>query len=182
MSSKYITTQAIILKRHNFSDAHRYITFFSQTHGKISAMAKGVRKISSNKRASLEIFNHIQLQLYQSKDHYIVTETKLISSFPTIKQNLYSTTQAFQLLEIIDSLTAELESHPNIFNTSLQLLHSINNQQSSKTNIIQTFKFMLDELGFGTPPVYSESSLKQHIETVADHPLRSKNYLIDFPS
>ena len=173
-----IKTEAIVLKRNNYSDAHRFITLFTKDLGKVSAMAKGVRKFTSRKRASLEIFNHLKVNIYQQNQHFLITETQLINSFPAIKTNLYQTTQAFQTAEIIDVLTTEEQAHPEIFTHFLSILTSIEAKTTSKNTAINHIKFILKDLGFGYPDLDSDVLLKNHIESIAERPLRSKEYLI----
>lgn len=177
--SRYLHLQGIIIKRHNFGDAHRFVTLFTDTHGKVSAIAKGVRKLKSTKRASLEPFNHVQLSLVKTHDHHLITETRLINSFPHLRSDISHMSKAYQALEILDLLTAELETHPQLYHQTLRLLEHINAGHPSRQAIIDTVCFMLEELGFGLPADSRIEHLKAHIESISEKPLRTRQFLLE---
>ena len=54
MTTKSITTEAIVLKRRNSGEVDRLVTLITQDKGKLQCIAKGVRKMTSSKRAFLE--------------------------------------------------------------------------------------------------------------------------------
>ena len=54
-------TEGIILKRINFGEADRILTSYTKHFGKISLLAKGVRKITSRKGGNIELFNQTVL-------------------------------------------------------------------------------------------------------------------------
>ena len=74
-------TEGIILKRMNYGEADRILTIYTLHHGKIRAMAKGVRKLQSRKAGSLELFNHSVLFLIKGKNLDLVTEAQTIDLF-----------------------------------------------------------------------------------------------------
>ena len=51
------TTSAIILKRVDYGEADRILTLLTPDHGKLSLMAKGVRKIKSKLAGGIELFS-----------------------------------------------------------------------------------------------------------------------------
>ncbi len=169
--------EAIVLKRHNYSDSDRFITLFSNQKGKISCLAKGVRKISSRKRPALEIGNQVQLMYTQSKSTNILTQAQLINSFPNLKQDLTKITQTYQILEIVDLLTAEEENHPNVYHQLKTIMHSLHQDIATKTHILNSIKAIVTDLGFGLPQIDTEENLKLHLESIAEKNLRSKAFL-----
>ena len=69
---------AIILKRTNFSEADRLITIFTKKHGKLTLIAKGIRKLTSRKKGHLELFTLAQLQIAKTKSIDIITEAATV--------------------------------------------------------------------------------------------------------
>lgn len=51
---KLYTTEAIVLKRINYAEADRIITVLSDTHGKVSLVAKGARRLRSRLAGGIE--------------------------------------------------------------------------------------------------------------------------------
>jgi DNA repair protein RecO len=174
--SKLFQTQAIVLKRHNFNEADRFITFFSLSRGKFSALAKGVRKITSRKRASLEPLNQVKLSIVEGKT-FIVAEASLVNSFPEIKQDFSRLTQANSLIEIIDMLIAEEEPHPAIYQKLHHTLSLISTNGKHKEALVEAIRFILQDLGFGLPDTDSEADLKDHIEQITQKSLKSKSFM-----
>ncbi|SRR3989344_2670903 len=174
--SHTFSLEAIVLKRHNFAEADRFITVYSRQQGKVSALAKGVRKLTSRKRAALEPGNHVKLMLAKGHTTPIVTEAVIINSFAPAKGNLSRITQTYQLLEIIDHLTVEDESHPQVFYLLKNSLSALEQGGSKKTMLLENIRLILKELGFTHDKQFSETSLKDYIESLAEKKLRTKEY------
>ena len=51
-----IRTEAIVLRQQVFGEADRILTLLTPNRGKVAAIAKGVRRISSRKAGHLDLF------------------------------------------------------------------------------------------------------------------------------
>lgn len=169
--------QAVVLKRNNFGDADRFITLFTKEQGKISVVAKGIRKIKSKKRAMLEPGNHVKLMLVKTKSSPIITEASLLNSFNAAKGNLPRLTQLYQLLEVIDFLTVEDESHPEVFDLLVSSLSALEQNGSKKSMLLENIRLILQDLGFTHDKEFSETSLREYIESLAEKKLKTKDFL-----
>ena len=102
------TTKAIILTRTDFGEADRIITFLTPTHGKIKAIAKGVRKSRSKMAGALEIFSISQLLILPGKnDISTVMSAKLEKHYSNIVKNLERTQAAYDFMQLINKATQE---------------------------------------------------------------------------
>ncbi|NUS72487.1 MAG: DNA repair protein RecO [Corynebacteriales bacterium] len=72
---------AIVLRLHKLGEADRIITVLTKRHGKIRAVAKGVRKTSSRFGARLEPFSHIDVQLYLGRSLDVVSQVETLTHF-----------------------------------------------------------------------------------------------------
>src|SRR3989344_5545458 len=95
-------TEGIILKRRNFGEADRILTVFSQSRGKISVLAKGVRRITSRRGGNVELLNRVQMFLHPGKNLLILTEAVALDTYPKIKEELTLSTYGFHLIELVD--------------------------------------------------------------------------------
>lgn len=179
MSRQHIHLEAVVLKRTNYGDADRFVTLFSDQRGKISGLAKGVRKLTSRKRIALEPLNKVKVSVLETRSGYLLTEAVLLESHPQIKETLPRLTQALQLAEVIESLIAEDEHHPNLYAQFAYTLERLNSQHATREEILEFVKYSLDELGFGVPS-QAEDSLKLHIESITQKPLRSKQFFLGY--
>ena len=99
---------AIVLRTHKLGEADRIITMLSRRHGKVRAVAKGVRRTSSKFGARLEPFSHIDLQFATGRTLDIVTQVESLDAFGEPLTDDYRAYTAGQvMLETADRLVAE---------------------------------------------------------------------------
>jgi DNA repair protein RecO (recombination protein O) len=108
-------TQAIVLKRQDFSEADRLATILTPDLGKVKAIVKGARKPLSKLAGHLEPFSLTKCQLHEGKTFFTVTGAEIISPFVGIRESLGKTSQAYYYLEMVDALTGEAEEHAVLF-------------------------------------------------------------------
>jgi len=171
-------TEGIILKRMNYGEADRILTIYTSHHGKIRAMAKGVRKLQSRKAGSLELFNHSVLFLIKGKNLDLITEAQAINLFKSWRKNLIKVGIAYYLCELVDKLTPDNQPHEAVF----ELLKETFKKIGLKENKILVREFeekLLNELGFGVPEVLrqTQGSLKTYVESIIEKKLNSPKIL-----
>ncbi|QNE21729.1 DNA repair protein RecO [Kribbella qitaiheensis] len=100
--------EAIVLRTQKLGEADRIATLLTRTHGKIRAVAKGVRRTSSRFGARLEPFSHVDLQLATGRTLDVVTQAVSISAYGEGIVNDYARyTTGTVLLETADRLVVE---------------------------------------------------------------------------
>ena len=97
---------AVILRTQKLGEADRIITLFTKEHGRVRAVAKGVRRTKSKFGARLEPGSHIDIQLYTGKTFDIVTQVESIENYgDTISQDYQKWTIASAILEAAERFT-----------------------------------------------------------------------------
>ena len=119
-------TRGIIIRRSNFGEADRLLTIFTERFGKVKAIAKGARKQQSKLAGNLEPFCLTSFVFAEGRNLDIVTEAEIINCFFKIRNNLKSVNSSFYIGEVIDKLTEERQSHPEVFELLTQVLEKIN--------------------------------------------------------
>ena len=100
--------QAIVLRTQKLGEADRIITLFTKDHGRLRAVAKGVRRTKSRFGARLEPTSYVDLQLYTGKTFDIVTQAESIENFGDSLSNDYQNwTIASAILEAAERFTAQ---------------------------------------------------------------------------
>lgn len=100
--------EAIVLRTQKLGEADRIATLLTRTHGKIRAVAKGVRRTSSRFGARLEPFSHVDLQLATGRTLDVVTQAVSISAYgQRIVGDYARYTTGSVLLETADRLVVE---------------------------------------------------------------------------
>ena len=88
-------TNAIVLRTYKLGEADRIVSMITDTHGKVRAVAKGVRKTKSRIGARLEPMSHVALLMYQGRgDLDVVSQADSIEQFRAIREDLDRLTHA----------------------------------------------------------------------------------------
>jgi DNA repair protein RecO (recombination protein O) len=72
---------AVVIRTQKLGEADRIVTLFSREHGRIRAVAKGVRRTKSKFGARLEPGSYVDIQLYTGKTFDVVTQVESIENF-----------------------------------------------------------------------------------------------------
>lgn len=159
--------EGIVLTRKNYGEADRILSLYSKGHGRISAIAKGVRRLASRKRGHIEVFSHIRFQAVNTKGLDLITEVETIENFSEIRKNLSKSSLAYYFMEVIGRTTHEGEAHPELFYLLTRYLNDLkieNKLRSLKNNFVTE---SLEVLGFwptGKTLVAPEIALEEVIE------------------
>jgi DNA repair protein RecO (recombination protein O) len=106
--------EGVVLRTQKLGEADRIVTVLTRRHGKVRAVAKGVRRTKSKFGARLEPFSHVDLQLYTGRTLDIVSQAESIRSYgPPIVGDYAAYTAGTAVLETADRLTAE-EREPSL--------------------------------------------------------------------
>jgi len=171
-------TEGVILKRLNYGEADRILTIYTKNRGKIGAIAKGVRKITSKKGGNVELFNHCVLFLAEGKNLDIVTEVQVVHSFSRISDDLEKTAEAFYLVELIDQLTPDGQVNRQVFDLLVRALSQIIADSSVKEckKIVNQFEVnLLKLLGFWSDSL-DRRNIKGYIEEIIERELKSPKF------
>ncbi len=115
-------TEGIILKRRNFGEADRILTVFTKHRGKISVLAKGVRRVTSRRAGNVELLNRVSVYLYPGKNFLILTEATSLDTYQKLKEDLTLSTYAYHIIELINKLTAENQENSLLYSDLLEVL------------------------------------------------------------
>jgi DNA repair protein RecO (recombination protein O) len=98
--------EAVVLRTHKLGEADRILTLLTREHGKVRAVAKGVRRTASKFGARLEPFMVADLQLYEGRNLDIVTQAESLGSYGAqIAADYSSYTAANAMVETADRIT-----------------------------------------------------------------------------
>src|SRR5450432_335708 len=59
--------EAVVLRVHKLGESDRIVTLLTRRHGRVRAVAKGVRRTTSKFGARLEPFGHIDVQIAEGR-------------------------------------------------------------------------------------------------------------------
>lgn len=106
--------EGVVLRAQKLGEADRIVALLTRRHGRVRAVAKGVRRTSSRFGSRLEPFMHVDLQFAQGRSLDIVTQAETLAPFGEricADYGLYTTGTA--MLETAERLVSE-EHEPSI--------------------------------------------------------------------
>jgi DNA repair protein RecO (recombination protein O) len=117
--------RGIVLRTHKLGEADRIITLLSKDHGKVRAVAKGVRKTKSRFGARLEPPCHVQLLLYEGRELDIVTQAETIDMFAPLREDFDLLGRAISMLEAADHVALDREPNPQLYGMLANALRTL---------------------------------------------------------
>jgi DNA repair protein RecO (recombination protein O) len=118
--------EGIVLRTHKLGEADRIVSVLTPHHGKVRAVAKGVRKTKSRFGSRLEPPTHLQLQLYEGRSElHVIDQAETLDHFRAIREDLDRLTHAVAMLEAADQLGLEGEPNPGLFQMLLGALRAL---------------------------------------------------------
>jgi DNA repair protein RecO (recombination protein O) len=115
----------IVLRTYKLGEADRIVVLLTRGHGKVRAVAKGVRKTKSRFGGRLEPMSHASLLLYEGRDLDVINQAESIDHFRTLREDLDRLTRASAMLEVADHLSLEREPNPRLFAMLLGALRTL---------------------------------------------------------
>ena len=122
--------RGIVLRTHKLGESDRIVSFLTEHHGKVRAVAKGVRKTKSKFGARVEPPSHVALQLYEGRELDIVTQAESVDHFRAIREDLDRLTRAVTMLEAADQIGLEREPNPDLYRMLLGALRALADDNS----------------------------------------------------
>lgn len=123
--SKEIRTLGYVLRRTNYAEADRILNLITP-QGKITAIAKGVRKEKSKLAGGIEMFSLTDFNIHQGRSEFgVVTGAKMVRHYGAIVKDLARMELAATILKWV-SLAAESSDSPDYFKITDGCLAELN--------------------------------------------------------
>jgi len=144
-----IRVHAIVLRHADWGEADRLVTLYTREQGKMRAVAKGARKITSRKAGHLEPFTQVKLQLARGRDLFIVTQADTLEAFLPLRESLLLTGNASYVVELLDRFVYEEEgSNPTLYRLLAETLKRLAQDEDTWLAVRYYEMRLLDYLGF----------------------------------
>lgn len=120
--------QGIVLRTHKLGESDRIVSLLTEHHGRVRAVAKGIRKTRSKFGARLEPTTHVSLLLYEGRELDIVTQAETLDSSGRLRADLERLGRAATMLEAAEQLSLEREPNPALYRMLVGALRSLADQ------------------------------------------------------
>jgi DNA repair protein RecO (recombination protein O) len=116
-------TEAVVLRSFRLGEADRVLHLYTLEHGRVGAVAKGVRKTKSRFGARLEPLSHVEVALYRgSSDLQTVTGVDLVRSHHEAREDYGRLSVGLIGAEAMLRLFTEEEGNPRAFQALTRFL------------------------------------------------------------
>ncbi|MEN9504410.1 MAG: repair protein RecO [Actinomycetota bacterium] len=125
MRSPLYRDTGVVLRTYKLGEADRIVVILTEHHGKIRAVAKGVRKTMSKFGARLEPLSHVHLQLYQGRDLDIVNQAESAGNLGPLMGDLDHLTNGLAIVEAVDQIALDREPVPHLYRMLVGALRTV---------------------------------------------------------
>jgi DNA repair protein RecO (recombination protein O) len=108
--------RGVVLRTIRLGEADRIVTLMTERHGKVRAVAKGVRRTKSKFGSRLEPLSHVAFLGWQGRgDLDIVNQAEVIETFRAVREDLDRMAAAMSMLEVVDQIGQERHGNPRLY-------------------------------------------------------------------
>jgi len=160
--------QGIILNKFDFRESDCLFVIYTDRFGKIEAVAKGAKKITSKMAGHLDFFSIINLLIAPGKIYYQIAGAETNKNFLDIKSSLIKTILGSCCLEVIDKFIKLDHSDVKIFSLLKEFLTVFNKCEKNNSlklrNLLEFFILKFLSLSGWAPELFYCLKCKKKIE------------------
>jgi DNA repair protein RecO (recombination protein O) len=117
MSSRAVKTEAVVLRSMRYGEADRILHVYTPRRGRVSAIAKGVRRARSRFGGRLEPFFRLNIELHEGRGELLtVTGAQTIDGYARLRGDARALDAAARACDAVGRLFETAEPHPGVFN------------------------------------------------------------------
>ncbi|HEX8003537.1 MAG TPA: DNA repair protein RecO [Mycobacteriales bacterium] len=131
--------QAVVLRTQKLGEADRIVTMLTKRHGKVRAVAKGVRRTKSRFGARLEPFIHVDVQNYAGRELDVVTQAEIVDAFTRMMDDYERYTAGTAMLEAAERLTEEREPSLKLYLLLVGGLRALDGGEHAPSLVLDAF-------------------------------------------
>ncbi len=144
-----VRTPALVLRGVDVFESSRVLTLFSRDLGKVSALAKGARRLRSPFASGLDLLSVCDIVLLHkgSEALDLLTEAVLIERFEPLRRDLAALYAGFYVAELLHDLTDHHDPHPRLFDAAVVTLRHLGDSALRARRVLRFELACLREFG-----------------------------------
>ena len=154
----------MVLRKLDYGEADRIYTLLTRQHGKVGAIAKGVRRSASKLGPSLELFSQIDVQLAKGRNLDVITQAVRLPG-PRIDAEVERTAHASLIAELADRVSEERHPVEGLFELTTLALNELAREPEPRRASAYFMIVALDLLGYA-PQLLSCASCDRRLPEV----------------
>lgn len=142
-------SEGLILRVTDFSETSRIVVLFTREFGKISALAKGGRKLKGPFESALDLLSTCQIVFLRKNTSGLdlLTEAKLVTRFHPQERDLKSLYAGYYLVELLLGLTEDYDPHLALYLAAHDALEMFRASETTMLGILRFELVLLREIG-----------------------------------
>lgn len=142
-------SEGLILRVTEFSESSRIVVIFTREFGKLSALAKGGRRLKGPFESALDLLATCQIVFLRKNTSGLdlLTEAKLVSRFHPQERDLGCLYAGYYLAELLTGLTEDYDPHPALYAAAQDALDMFRCTETTLLGILRFELVLLREIG-----------------------------------
>jgi len=166
--------EALIIKKTEYGESDYLVTLFTNSYGKVKALARNAKKSKKRFGGRLEPFLHLNAEISFNENKFnILNDVSIEKAYSSIMNSLESFAFASFILEHLEIFSYENQRSDELFNETIKALEIINSGTNLLPSLLQ-FQLSLLEIN-GIKPDFSSFDSGEVIFDIADGSLYSKS-------
>ncbi|MEK6257973.1 MAG: DNA repair protein RecO [Planctomycetota bacterium] len=141
--------EGLILRVTDFSETSRIVVLFTREFGKISALAKGGRRLKGPFESALDLLATCQIVFLRKNTSGLdlLTEAKLVTRFRPQERDLTCLYAGYYVAELLLGLTEDYDPHPELYSAAQEALESFSASETTRLGVLRFELMVLREIG-----------------------------------
>ena len=117
--------RGVVLRTYKLGEADRIVVMLTPGHGKVRAVAKGVRRTKSRIGGRLEPLSHVELLMYEGRELDIVSQAETIEPWRKLHEDLGCLGQGLAMAEATEQVAQEREPSEALYRMMVGALRAL---------------------------------------------------------
>jgi len=117
-------TEAIVIRLADFSESSRVVTLMTRDFGRVSALAKGAKRLKSSFESGLDLLSRCRIVFLMKSSGTLdlLTESQLVQRFQPRAGSLSHLYAGYYVAELLAALVEEHDPHPALYELTVETL------------------------------------------------------------
>src|SRR5260370_14666332 len=140
--------RAVVLRKLDYGEADRIFTLLTREHGKVGAIAKGVRRAESKLGASLELYGHVDVLLAKGRgDLDVVAQVQRVPGY-RIEGDVARMAHAALIAELAERVCEDRHPLDGVYEMTVGALYELGHESDPRRAPAGFLITALDLLGY----------------------------------
>jgi len=142
-------TDALVIRLADFSNTSRVVTFFTRDFGKVSAIAKGGKRLKGPFESALDLLAECGIVFLRKSSSAldILMEARLVKRFRPKPDSMESFYAGCYVAELLAGLTEDYDPHPELFDAARWALSEFSGEGDYRVALLRFELVLLRENG-----------------------------------